>query len=243
MSPDPFAVTAVVGTIGSLSAIAKGLLEKALGPSADLIGSELRSRLEQRLATNRMVVLNRAALLVEESGKEMREIPIRIAAGILAGAALEENAEMQERWAALLASAATADPSEIPPVFAAILSNLTPASAQTLDALRHTRPLRGVGDQPDGLSESGAMDADRLQLVLNGGNQATDAAEWYSRLQRINELVDILVREGLASKATVIAETGAINRGGPSAVKLGGVEMRITHLGLQFLRALDGPSR
>lgn len=65
-----------------------------------------------------------------------RQIPLNIAIPILQGASLEENDDLQDRWAMLLVNAANADfHGEIRRSYAAILEQITPLDACLLDVL------------------------------------------------------------------------------------------------------------
>ena len=65
-----------------------------------------------------------------------RPVPLKLLIPIMQGASLEENDDLQDRWAALLVNAANANfGSEIRRSYVAILEQLTPLDAHILDVL------------------------------------------------------------------------------------------------------------
>ncbi|WP_263770112.1 DUF4393 domain-containing protein [Propionivibrio soli] len=65
-----------------------------------------------------------------------RPVPLKLLIPIMQGASLEENDDLQDRWAALLVNAANANfHSEVRRSYAVILEQLTPLDAQILDVL------------------------------------------------------------------------------------------------------------
>lgn len=78
-----------------------------------------------------------------------RSVPLKLAIPIMQGASLEENDDLQDRWAALLVNAANASfHSEVRRSYAAILEQLTPLDAHILDVL-YSLPF--VKSQHDGI--------------------------------------------------------------------------------------------
>lgn len=65
-----------------------------------------------------------------------RPVPLKLVIPLMQGASLEEDDELQDRWAALLVNAANASfQGEIRRSYAAILEQLTPLDARVLDVL------------------------------------------------------------------------------------------------------------
>lgn len=81
-----------------------------------------------------------------------RAVPLKLLIPIMQGASLEENDELQDRWAALLVNAANANfHSEVRRSYVAILEQLTPLDAQILDVL-YSLPFEK--SQHDGIATS-----------------------------------------------------------------------------------------
>src|ERR1035437_6608574 len=65
-----------------------------------------------------------------------RPVPLKLLIPIMQGASLEEDDDLQDRWAALLVNAANASyPGEVRRSYATILEQLTPLDAKILDVL------------------------------------------------------------------------------------------------------------
>lgn len=82
--------------------------------------------------------MQRANELLKQTGLDAptRVVPLNIAIPLMQGASLEEDDQMQDRWAALLVNAANASyQGEIRRSYASILEQLTSMDAQILDAI------------------------------------------------------------------------------------------------------------
>jgi hypothetical protein len=123
MGPIELALTA--GTTAVAVPLAKDLLGKLLGPSAELLGDKLRDNL--------MAVLGKVETMAEESEVELKQIPARTGVPILEAARLEDDDWMQERWATLLFNAANPESKTVVrPAYIEILKQFSPQDAQFL---------------------------------------------------------------------------------------------------------------
>lgn len=130
---EPVSTGIAVVTAFRLSPTLGKLFERMLGPVADEVGKSLLNKLflerRQRLA-------ERAAGALAEANIEPVEVAPRLLLPIFDHAALEDNAELSEKWAALLANAANgAAPGRIRPIYIQTLSNLAPLDAMILDTI------------------------------------------------------------------------------------------------------------
>lgn len=130
---DPASLTILGGAIVGLSHFGKGLAERLLGPAADAVGRHLGEGVAARLTNNRNATINRAGEMLAEAGQEPSAVPLPILIPLLQAAALEEEAEMRERWAALLARAASGDEDAVDPLYVTLLTQLSPLAARCLD--------------------------------------------------------------------------------------------------------------
>jgi hypothetical protein len=128
--------------VGQPSAeLVKDLVERILGPAADVKGQELKEWLEQRSKRAEDTVYAAAGLL-HEAGIEPLAVPGRILWPILQHASLQDQPELQRKWASLLANAATPGFPEILPAYDDILRQLTPLHVRSLDWMFSLGPLR-----------------------------------------------------------------------------------------------------
>jgi hypothetical protein len=107
---------------------ATGLLE----PVREL-ATWLAEIIHYRRAPHKARLLLRAADKIRQTGLPPRAVSDRLLRAVLEDGALEDDSEMQERWANLLAREATIG--DVPPSFPEILRQLEPAEAALLDSL------------------------------------------------------------------------------------------------------------
>src|SRR3989344_9050566 len=81
---------------------------------------------------NQVNIVKKAQLFIDESGLSKSQIPMNIAIPLLEKGSLEEDTNMQDKWASLLANATTGNIS-VTPKYISILSELSPIEASLLD--------------------------------------------------------------------------------------------------------------
>lgn len=115
---------------GFIAKFISGPLEQGVGIFEDKL-KYLRWERQMRYMQRAQEFLKLAGL-----NSPTRAVPLKLAIPLMQGASLEEDNELQDRWAALLVNAANASfPVEIRRSYAAILEQLTPLDAQVLDAI------------------------------------------------------------------------------------------------------------
>jgi hypothetical protein len=248
--PEPtIALSVARQAAAELTKEASSLIGRLFGPAADEIGEHLRLRLHGYFERNRNATLNRAAEMIGAAGGSAHEVPLRTMVPLLEGASLEDDADLRERWAALLANAALATSADaIPPLFASILKNITPTTARCLDLLgKTTKPRRG-GSSMGGIDEAGGTTLPLLTDELHGG-RTSDLSERRQHVALTSAAVDVLVREGLASVTPRLRYDSRSDLAGSHSVggrrppvEQAGLDIRVTDLGVQFLRACTAPA-
>jgi abortive infection alpha-like protein len=124
---------AAAGAAKPAAELVKSFIERLFGPSVDYAGQGLRKWLERRTFRAQAVIAD-AAQMLQDADVEAREVPGRILLPLIEYASLEDDEELQRKWAALLANAASSKSSNfILPAFADILRQLTPVQARMLD--------------------------------------------------------------------------------------------------------------
>src|SRR4051812_31226521 len=127
-------LVATGGAVQELEAAAREFAE-AVGRSGPIqefvawITDEIRYRREPRKAK----LLLRAAESIRTSGLPVSAVNDRLLRTVLEEGALEDDEDMQDRWANLLANAATG--MSIPPSFPEILRQLEPVEARLLETI------------------------------------------------------------------------------------------------------------
>jgi hypothetical protein len=128
-----------------------------LGGWSAEVGDEWRESAKRWRQRRAETIARRAVEMLERIDSRRRPVPPKILFRALDNASLEDDAELQERWAALIASAATADATEITADYVDILRALTPRDARLLEWVRdHPR-------EPDPNDPSMLKDSENIQ--------------------------------------------------------------------------------
>jgi hypothetical protein len=113
---------------------AEGLLKVVLGPPAKEFGQLWKDRVSARRFRNLVKIAMEAKEQLSRAGLSPREVPLRIIHPLLEDASLEEDTDLQKRWASLLANASAGNSgSQVLPCYVDILRQLTPVEARFLD--------------------------------------------------------------------------------------------------------------
>jgi hypothetical protein len=110
------------------------LLDKLLGPAATEVGLGLGDSVKVWRLKRQVRLLQEVKRLLDQSGKDINPIATRLFFPVLEAASIEDDDEMQTRWAALLANEATGVGS-VHPSFIELLRQLAPTDARLLDRL------------------------------------------------------------------------------------------------------------
>ncbi|HUA21865.1 MAG TPA: hypothetical protein VMB25_24135 [Bryobacteraceae bacterium] len=148
-SPDPIQ-SAFAGIAKELISVtlkqAEDFLAAATGQEGKSAGTMLGNLL-RRKKHNAINVIAAAERARREAGVTVTKIPLRILQPVLDGASIEDDPDIQARWACLLTNAA--DPREVTPVspmFPFILRDLGPREVKFLDALHAICVQKVIGD-------------------------------------------------------------------------------------------------
>jgi hypothetical protein len=114
----------------------QNLVKRLFGPAADEIGLSFADSARVWRMKRALRLLQRVNAMLEAAGVQPKQVAPRLLFPILDGASLEDDDDLQERWAALLANAATPDfDTEILPSFSDVLKQLTSAEARFLETV------------------------------------------------------------------------------------------------------------
>jgi hypothetical protein len=108
------------------------LLDKLLGPAAAEVGLSLGDSVKVWRLKRQVRLLQEVKRLLEHTGKDIKPIATRLFFPILDAASIEDDDEMQTRWAALLANEAT-EIGLVHPSYIDILRQLAPSDTRLLD--------------------------------------------------------------------------------------------------------------
>jgi len=242
------AVTAVV--ITALKKPAGEFLTKVFGPAADELGLMVRDRVAAHRHANLIKIVGKAKRHLDKAGVSPKVLPLSIIHPMLHAASLEDNEELQDRWAALLANAA--DPRQLVqvlPSFSSILQQLTPADAKLFSTIhdfaeqlyRHRYPKTEVATYR--IQEISFGDLAYIPGLASPREGRSDPMlDW----SKIAVPLDNIRRLGLLDARPVanLVKIAAFH-GGPSFVDHleYKTEYRVTALGSEFMAACRKPNR
>ena len=164
------------------------LVDKLLGPAATEIGLSLGDSVKVWRFKRQNRLLQEVKRLIEQTGEDVNPIATRLFFPVLEAASIEDDDEMQTRWAALLANEATSVGS-VHPSFIEILRQMVPDDARLLDKLsdmcelKKTRKVKPSGDflndsAVEKLIKSNEVSFDNLiRLGLIQADYETDMSE------------------------------------------------------------------
>jgi hypothetical protein len=128
---DPMS-TAIEKGIEQAIMAAKDYADKLVAPGLEEVGGIIGDTVAHWRFKNQVNLLLKAKAFLEAKGIEPKRLSPKVVAPLLESGSLEEEKDMQDRWARLLASAA-AEPASVPPAFPRILSELSSTESRILE--------------------------------------------------------------------------------------------------------------
>lgn len=111
---------------------------------------------------NQINIIKKVQNKIKKSGLSKNQIPLKVLVPIIENSSLEQDENMQEKWANMLANAATRSV-EVSPNYAAILNELSPVEVSILDKI-----YQEVNRESDYQKrKSFQFDTSRLQVILS----------------------------------------------------------------------------
>ncbi len=177
----------------------RGFLQKLLGPALEEAGLILQDDVRRYRLQNQIKILTKARSMLEKAGISPTAVPLKTLLPLLENASLEQEDDLQTKWAALLANASSpAGSLLVLPGFSEILKQLSPQEARLLDGMydRVCLELNRIYEQVDGslLSYIGAagMSHDSIgQLYVSLGLSST---AWVNLGEPLDDEVNDAVR-------------------------------------------------
>lgn len=105
--------------------IAKGFIERLVMPTAEELGLLIKDQISLWRFNNQVKILTKAKLICEKNNISVKAISPKLLCPYLEHASLEDNDELQEKWANLLANMVNSDKNIQNHVFPYILSQLS----------------------------------------------------------------------------------------------------------------------
>src|SRR4051794_22266706 len=131
-SPTP---GAVIAQTLKMPAEINGLLQKLFGPAFEEAGGIYGDKIRVYRMERQIELLEKTKKILNDHNLTPKAVNLKVLLPLMEAATLEDNSDMQARWAALLASAADdADDDSLHNTFVEIMKQLTPTDAFIIDA-------------------------------------------------------------------------------------------------------------
>lgn len=205
----------------------EGFLKAVYGEPARALGSFFADKINKRRHANLIKITVEAKRKLAAAGVSPKEVPLKIIHPMLEAASLEEDPDMQTRWANLLAKVADPRAEALPPSFPRILSEMSSREARFLD---------GVYDQ---LSQSSIKtDLAFTKPLTRGGLFDAYMHAGLLSAEAFSVDIDSLLRFRLIGTETAPIDRDDFLRGEP--VTEDNEIYRLTSLGLLFVKVCKG---
>jgi hypothetical protein len=113
----------VQGMVEGALAPFSDLLRKLAGPGAEELGLTIQDSVLVFRMRRQVRLFERVKHMLSEAGAEPNRVPLKMLTPVIEGACLEEDDELQDRWAALLANVAVSGDSRV--AYAEVLRQLS----------------------------------------------------------------------------------------------------------------------
>jgi hypothetical protein len=121
------------GTVSGLTQSFHEIVVNLLGRVSIEIGDELGDMARRWRANRGHRIATRAIEIIDAAGAPRRPVPAKVLIPALEHASLEDDEELQERWAILIANAANRDAQDVSRTYVEVLKELTPRDAKLLE--------------------------------------------------------------------------------------------------------------
>lgn len=158
--------------------LAKEFLGKLIGPTVEEIGLLISDNIKFLRFKNQVRILLKAKTYVEARNLKVKEIPIKILVPLLENSSLEENEELQDKWANMLTNMVDSELNLQNQIFPYLLSQI---SIQEYNGLKKL-----VADEKDFLEE---------KRILHE-RKKSDVFLHNSELRKLNDKIESLGQRG-----------------------------------------------
>jgi hypothetical protein len=158
-------------------------VEKIAGPAAEEVGLMLQDNIKVYRMKNQLRLMDKAESILRKSGRDPKAVPYRVLLPILEKGSLEDNEQLNDKWASLLANASNGSGKySVTPSYPNILEQISPAEAKMLDFIYSSLSTLGLDKALHFESVRKATELDeesvkimidnltRLGLVVSGGS-------------------------------------------------------------------------
>jgi hypothetical protein len=132
----------------------KEFLQKLIGPPIDEIGLLMADNVRLWRFKNQIRIAQKADEYIKSRNLTTKQISLKILAPLLEGASLEEEEELQDKWASLLVNYVDSRKNLTATIFPYILTQISSVEARVLEYI--------AGDPMDNFGDQGQVDRYRI---------------------------------------------------------------------------------
>lgn len=162
--------------------IAKGFIDKLVSPPVEELGLLIKDQISLWRFSNQIKILNKAKVLCEKNNVSTKCIPPKLLCPYLENASLEDDDELQDKWAILLVNMVDSEQNIQNHVFPYILSQISKDEFNLLEFTLLEKKKR-VSELEKELSEF-ISNRDRIRAELEG------------KIEKCNTQIDVFENEG-----------------------------------------------
>lgn len=118
-----------IPVVDSLAEAAKEFIQKVITPPLEEVGLLLSDKVKLWRFKNQVNIVNKAEAYLKANNIKTKKVSLKIMAPLLEGAAMEEEENLQDKWAALLANTVCENSQVNTTLYSHILSQLTQEDA------------------------------------------------------------------------------------------------------------------
>lgn len=223
------------------------LLDKIAGPAAKELGLTLKDHFRVFRFNRELRLFERLKEMLGEAGIEAKRVPFKLLLPLIENASIEEDDDLQDRWAAMLANAAAGGNrgSGVEPVFPVILKELGIREVKFLDELYEQSVRKRLEDRAKwpaltnvGYPQFNIFDLKNVYLQAMSLSRSSVSHRYpldATQERQFRLSFDIIIRNGLLDELYDLVNDRDEQRQGVGSI------YRLSALGACFIRACRTP--
>lgn len=217
------------------------LMTKLFGPAAEEIGLGLAAGWTAWRIKRQIRFWQQIQRTIAAAGYDPSPVPPKMLLPIIQNASIEDNDDLQDRWAALLANAANpgADVAVLP-AFVEILKQLSSIEAKLLDDI-YSRQVETPGANVYFIPYTSQPDFYKAYCAIIGNNSVESGQQNPNQEKEFNVLISNFLRLRLIEYAPQLIQF--TERDLPPAPQIRPENLMFTNLGAAFMKACRPPAR
>ncbi|MDF2188316.1 Abi-alpha family protein [Paraflavitalea sp. CAU 1676] len=115
--------------------VAKAFIQKVVSPPLEEVGGLLVDTVRSWRLKNQIRIIQNAENILKEKGISTMQVSLKVMAPLLEGCSLEDDEELQQKWASLLVNTIASDSKIQSTLFSGILKEMSKQDAQVFEVI------------------------------------------------------------------------------------------------------------